>query len=114
MTAVRYVLTHQVTHYVGVEHYKIEIKRYKEELEHAANHDALTGLANRNLLRDRLEQGLRVAHRYGRTCSVAFIDLDNFKLINDSLGHDVGDRVLKIVGERLSACIREGDTVARL
>ena len=114
VTPVRDPRSDQVTHFVGVQHDITEIKRYQEELEHQANHDALTGLANRNLLRDRLEQGLRVAHRYGRACSVAFIDLDNFKLINDSLGHDVGDQVLKIVGERLAACIREGDTVARL
>ena len=114
VTPVRDPRSNQVTHFVGVQHDITEIKRYQEELEHQANHDALTGLANRNLLRDRLEQGLRVAHRYGRACSVAFIDLDNFKLINDSLGHDVGDQVLKIVGERLAACIREGDTVARL
>ena len=114
VTPVRDPRSNQVTHFVGVQHDITEIKRYQEELEHQANHDALTGLANRNLLRDRLEQGLRVAHRYGRACSVAFIDLDNFKLINDSLGHDIGDQVLKIVGERLAACIREGDTVARL
>ena len=114
VTPVRDPRTNQVTHFVGVQHDITEIKRYQDELEHQANHDALTGLANRNLLRDRLEQGLRVAHRYGRACSVAFIDLDNFKLINDSLGHDIGDQVLKIVGERLAACIREGDTVARL
>ena len=114
VTPVRDPHTNQVTHFVGVQHDITEIKRYQEELEHQANHDALTGLANRNLFRDRLEHGLRVAHRYGRVCSVAFIDLDNFKLINDSLGHDVGDQVLKIVGERLASCIREGDTVARL
>jgi len=114
VTPVRDPRSNQVTHFVGVQHDITEIKRYQEELEHQANHDALTGLANRNLLRDRLEQGLRVAHRYGRACTVAFIDLDNFKLINDSLGHDIGDQVLKIVGERLAACIREGDTVARL
>ena len=114
VTPVRDPRSNQVTHFVGVQHDITEIKRYQEELEHQANHDALTGLANRNLLRDRLEQGLRVAHRYGRVCSVAFVDLDNFKLINDSLGHDVGDQVLKIVSERLAACIRDGDTVARL
>jgi diguanylate cyclase (GGDEF)-like protein/PAS domain S-box-containing protein len=114
VTPVRDPRTDQVSHFVGVQHDITEIKRYQDELEHQANHDALTGLANRNLFRDRLEQGMRVAHRYGRACSVAFIDLDNFKLINDSLGHEIGDQVLKIVGERLAACIREGDTVARL
>ena len=102
-----------VTHFVGVQHDITELKRYQDELEHQANHDALTGLANRNLLKDRLHQQLALAHRYKRTFSVAFIDLDNFKLINDSLGHDVGDRLLRIAGERLAACVRDGDTVAR-
>ncbi len=102
-----------VTHFVGVQHDITELKRYQDELEHQANHDALTGLANRNLLKDRLHQQLALAHRYKRSFSVAFIDLDNFKLINDSLGHDVGDRLLKIAGERLLACVRDGDTVAR-
>ena len=103
-----------VTHFVGVQYDITEIKRYQDELEHQANHDALTGLANRNLLRDRLQQSLALAHRYERPFSLAFIDLDNFKLVNDSLGHDIGDRLLKIVAERLVACVREGDTVARL
>jgi diguanylate cyclase (GGDEF)-like protein/PAS domain S-box-containing protein len=103
-----------VTHFVGVQYDITEIKRYQEELEHQANHDALTGLANRNLLKDRLQQSLALAHRYERPFSLAFIDLDNFKLVNDSLGHDVGDRLLKIVAERLVTCVREGDTVARL
>ena len=98
-----------------MQHDITEIKRYQDELEHQANHDALTGLANRNLLQRPAGAGSsRVAHRYERACSVAFIDLDNFKLINDSLGHDIGDRLLKIAGERLAACVREGDTVARL
>ena len=103
-----------VTHFVGVQYDITEIKRYQDELEHQANHDALTGLANRNLLRDRLQQSLALAHRYERPFSLAFIDLDNFKLVNDSLGHDIGDRLLKIAGERLVSCVREGDTVARL
>jgi diguanylate cyclase (GGDEF)-like protein/PAS domain S-box-containing protein len=103
-----------VTHFVGVQYDITEIKRYQEELEHQANHDALTGLANRNLLTDRLQQSLALAHRFERPFSLAVIDLDNFKLVNDSLGHDFGDRLLKIAAERLVACVREGDTVARL
>ena len=114
VTPVRDPRSNQVSHFVGVQYDITEIKRYQDELEHQANHDALTGLANRNLLKDRLDQSIAIAHRFARSFSVAFIDLDNFKLINDSLGHDIGDRVLKIAGERLSACIREGDTVARL
>ncbi len=114
LTPVRDPRSNQVSHFVGVQHDITEIKRYQDELEHQANHDALTGLANRNLLRDRLQQSIALAHRHERPFSVALIDLDNFKLINDSLGHDIGDQVLRIAGERLSACIREGDTVARL
>src|SRR5437868_15025453 len=92
------------THFVGVQYDITEIKRYQDELEHQANHDALTGLANRNLLRDRLQQSLALAHRYERPFSLAFIDLDNFKLVNDSLGHDIGDRLPKIAGGRLVPC----------
>jgi diguanylate cyclase (GGDEF)-like protein/PAS domain S-box-containing protein len=114
VTPVRDPRSNQVSHFVGVQYDITEIKRYQDELEHLAIHDALTGLSNRILLRERLEQSIALAHRYERPFSVAFIDLDNFKLINDSLGHDIGDQVLRIAGERLSACIREGDTVARL
>ena len=114
VTPVRDPRSDRVTHYVGVQNDVTEIKRYQEDLEHQANHDALTGLANRNLLKDRLQQALALANRYGRAFSVAFIDLDNFKLINDSLGHEIGDQVLKIAGDRLASCIRAGDTVARV
>ena len=85
VTPVRDPRSNEVTHFVGVQHDITELKRYQDELEHQANHDALTGLANRNLLKDRLHQQLALAHRYKRSFSVAFIDLDNFKLINDSL-----------------------------
>ncbi len=114
VTPVRDPRSGVVTHFVGVQHDITEIKRYQDELEHQANHDALTGLANRNLLKDRLQQALALAFRYERPFSLAFIDLDNFKLINDSLGHDIGDRLLKIAGGRLAASVRQGDTVARL
>ena len=114
VTPVRDPMSNRVTHFVGVQYDITEIKRYQEELEHQANHDALTGLANRNLLRDRLTQAVALGRRYKRPFSLMVIDLDNFKLINDSLGHDIGDRLLKIAAGRIASCVQAGDTVARL
>jgi diguanylate cyclase (GGDEF)-like protein/PAS domain S-box-containing protein len=91
-----------------------EVKSYRERLEHQASHDALTGLANRDLLHDRLRQAIARAERQQHGVAVAFLDLDNFKYLNDSLGHSAGDELLKIVAHRLRTCVREGDTVARL
>jgi diguanylate cyclase (GGDEF)-like protein len=88
-------------------------KHYEATLEYQANYDALTGLANRNRLHDRLKQAISSAERYLHQVTVAFIDLDQFKFINDSLGHHVGDHVLKAVSARLLSCVRESDTVAR-
>ncbi len=93
--------------------YSIERKRYQEELERQANFDALTGLPNRHLLHDRLRQAV-FAQRSVRSVAVVFMDLDHFKVINDSLGHNFGDEVLRHVGERLESAVREGDTVARI
>ncbi|HUL57596.1 MAG TPA: EAL domain-containing protein [Usitatibacter sp.] len=93
--------------------YSIERKRYQEELERQANYDGLTGLPNRHLLHDRLRQAV-FTQRSARSIAVVFIDLDHFKVINDSLGHNFGDEVLRHVGERLLASVRDGDTVARL
>jgi diguanylate cyclase (GGDEF)-like protein len=90
-----------------------EHKRYEEQLEYQANYDALTGLANRHRLQDRLQQALISAKRYGHRVTVAFIDLDQFKFINDSLGHHIGDRLLQAISHRLTSCLRVGDTVAR-
>lgn len=90
-----------------------ERKQYEEQLEYQANHDHLTTLPNRNLLMDRIRQALLISRRSEQQVAVFFIDLDNFKFVNDSLGHDVGDRLLKMAAERLSECVREGDTVAR-
>lgn len=91
-----------------------EIARYTEALEHQARTDALTGLASRHLLDDRLEQAIIYARRSGRIAAVLMLDLDRFKTINDSLGHGRGDALLKVLAGRLQACVREGDTVARL
>ncbi|MBI5938508.1 MAG: EAL domain-containing protein [Betaproteobacteria bacterium] len=90
-----------------------ERKRYQQQLEFHANHDQLTGLPNRNLLNDRLLQAIHHAHRNSYFSVVAFIDLDNFKFINDSMGHRAGDTLLIEVAKRLQSCLRETDTVAR-
>lgn len=82
-------------------------------LQHEATHDVLTGLPNRALLLDRLHQALANAQRRGSLVALLFVDLDRFKRINDSLGHYVGDQVLQVVAERLTASVRSGDTVAR-
>lgn len=91
-----------------------ERKHYQQQLERQAKHDLLTGLPNRSLLNDRIAQGIARAHRLSYFLVLIFIDLDNFKFINDSLGHAAGDALLKQVAERLSLCLRESDTVARL
>jgi diguanylate cyclase (GGDEF)-like protein len=84
------------------------------ELEHQAFHDGLTGLANRSLLRNRLDHALLRSHRTGIAVGVLFCDMDGFKMVNDTLGHDVGDLILVEVGQRIDGCLREDDTVARL
>jgi len=85
----------------------------EERLAHLAHHDALTGLPNRTLLIERLQQSIAYAHRRERIVAVLYLDLDRFKVINDTLGHAVGDELLKAVGERLSRAVRASDTVAR-
>jgi diguanylate cyclase (GGDEF)-like protein/PAS domain S-box-containing protein len=89
-------------------------KLAEERAEYLATRDPLTGLPNRMLVNDRLEQGIAKAARKNGQLAFMFIDLDRFKTINDSLGHDVGDELLKRVAARLSACVRTSDTVARL
>ena len=87
--------------------------RAEEVARHAAFHDALTGLPNRALFDDRLEHGLAQARRHGRALAVMYIDLDDFKTINDVHGHDVGDAVLQAMADRLKKHARNADTVSR-
>ncbi len=89
-------------------------KAAEEQLYHLAHHDALTGLPNRTLLIDRLTQAKALANRNGQMVGILFLDLDRFKLINDTLGHNVGDQLLQAVSRRLKGCIREIDTLSRL
>ncbi|MFY7867290.1 putative bifunctional diguanylate cyclase/phosphodiesterase [Roseateles sp.] len=104
----------QITHYVSVFSDISTVKRAEERLVFLAHHDPLTGLANRLLFSARLEQSLERARRHGSTLALMFIDMDNFKLVNDSLGHEVGDHYLRTVGQRLQSHLRAEDTVARL
>jgi diguanylate cyclase (GGDEF)-like protein/PAS domain S-box-containing protein len=103
-----------ITHFIGVINDVTESKHRTSHLEYEINHDALTGLANRNLLWDRLEQALSASQRNKALVALLLLDLDNFKGINDSLGHDAGDEVLKVVARRLQSSVRDSDTVARL
>jgi diguanylate cyclase (GGDEF)-like protein/PAS domain S-box-containing protein len=89
-------------------------KLAEQRIAHMAHHDALTGLPNRVLLRDRIQQAIAQAHRNGAQLAVLFLDLDRFKTINDSLGHQLGDRLLQSVASRILVCVREGDTVSRV
>jgi len=99
--------------------YKVEDKTHELQIqakafEHLAQHDSLTGLPNRLLLLDRLEQNIKHAKRHGNNISVLFLDLDRFKEINDTFGHEVGDKLLRLVATKLKTCVREEDTIARL
>lgn len=91
-----------------------QLRRAREVERHMANHDVLTGLPNRQLFYERLGQAITHARREEKSVAVMFLDLDDFKLLNDTLGHEVGDRLLKAVAERLRKVLRETDTAARL
>ena len=104
----------QLTQFVGIINDVTERMNYEAQLEHQVNYDTLTALPNRNLFHDRLSQALTYSRRHGREMALAFIDLDYFKNINDSLGHNVGDQLLRQVAARFASCVREGDTVARM
>ncbi|HTA64733.1 MAG TPA: EAL domain-containing protein, partial [Xanthomonadaceae bacterium] len=102
-----------LTHFVSIQSDVTERQRAQEQLAFRATHDELTGLPNRQLLVDRLQQALLNAERHARSIAVLFIDLDDFKLINDSLGHTAGDETLRLVAQRLQEAVADFDTVAR-
>ncbi len=104
----------RITHYVSVLFDITERKRHEDLVRYQAYHDILTGLPNRQLFHDRLTQALLHARREGEMLGVMFLDLDRFKEVNDTLGHDVGDKLLCEVAKRLKTSVRKGDTVARL
>ena len=114
MATVRDADADVVTHYIAIFTDITERKQAEANIQHLAHHDALTGLANRFSLYARLEQSIADARRNAQSLAVLFLDLDRFKNINDSLGHQVGDDLLVQVGQRLHAAVREADTVARL
>jgi diguanylate cyclase (GGDEF)-like protein/PAS domain S-box-containing protein len=91
-----------------------ERKRAEERIRHMAHHDELTGLPNRSLIRDRLDEAIRNARRGSGRLSLVFVDLDGFKLVNDGLGHNAGDELLQVVGIRMQACLGRADTLGRM
>ena len=113
VTAVRDEDRH-VTHFVVSMNDITARKAAEEQIRNLAFYDPLTNLPNRRLLMDRLDVALATCARHPRMGALLFVDLDNFKTLNDTMGHDIGDMLLQQVGERLKSCVREGDTVARL
>jgi diguanylate cyclase (GGDEF)-like protein/PAS domain S-box-containing protein len=103
-----------ITGFVGISYDLTERKRAEEYIYHVAHHDPLTGLPTRTLLRDRLEVAIERARRTQDNLAVMMVDLDNFKRVNDSLGHHAGDTVLCEISKRLKACVRKSDTVGRM
>ena len=104
-------LVGMATHIAGI---AIERKQAEDSIQFMAHHDALTGLPNRSMLDERVASAIEAADDSGGTVTLAFIDLDNFKLVNDSLGHHAGDELLKIVSARMLGCVRAGDSIVRL
>ena len=101
-------------HYLSLFSDITQIKEREQELEHSAHYDPLTSLPNRTLLADRLHQGIAQARRRGSLLGVAFLDLDGFKIINDTYGHEAGDQLLIAVATNMKQTLREGDTLARM
>ena len=103
-----------VTHFVSVKEDFTEIKRLQDRMDNLAHHDQLTGLPNRTLFYDRLKHAQVQARRREKGFTLFYLDLDGFKAVNDGHGHELGDQLLRAVGERISECVRESDTVARI
>jgi len=103
-----------ITHFVAVTEDISERKQTEQTIRHLAFHDPLTGLPNRRLFNDRLQQATARRHRKDNAFALMLLDLDRFKTVNDTLGHDIGDALLKAVAARLLGCTREGDTLARM
>lgn len=103
-----------ITHFVGVKEDITELKRLQDQMAHMAHHDQLTGLPNRFLFLDRLGQMLAQAKRRDTSFAVLYLDLDDFKAVNDTRGHAAGDSLLTAVAQRLLGCVRETDTVSRM
>jgi diguanylate cyclase (GGDEF)-like protein/PAS domain S-box-containing protein len=103
-----------VTHFVGVKEDITELKTLQEQVDHMARHDQLTGLPNRFQFNDRFQQALAQAKRRNGRFAVIYLDLDNFKEVNDQHGHDAGDTLLSVIGQRLLRSVRETDVVARM
>ena len=101
------------THFIAQFYDISDIKQSEQKLTYQARHDALTGLPNRIVLKDRLSQAIKSSKRHKKIGALMFIDLDNFKYINDTLGHDIGDELLKQIAKILSSCVREEDSVIR-
>lgn len=104
----------RVDHFIGILNDITQQKKIEEQLEYGATHDILTELPNRRLLREYLARSCANVRRRGDTLAVGFFDLDGFKLINDSMGHDFGDRILIQVAQRMRACLKKGEMVARV
>ena len=104
----------EITHHIGLLSDITESKQQEQQLEYVASHDSLTKLANRALLKDRLEQAMARVRRDSTTLAIVYLDLDGFKAVNDKLGHDQGDLLLVTLAEKLQSSVRETDTVARI